>query len=120
MISQDRDATELIHSVDGKTIQTVTRDELAQELNKTDLTVIITYEKRMSQLFDQWVEITKDISLVDARDRGRYKAQSAGISDDMGDCLTQVFTLLSTVGFKLDDHYAALKAVAAQGMGSRS
>ena len=98
LISVDNNGTKLIHSVDGKTVQTVTREELGKKLNKTDLTFIVTYEKKMSSLFEQWVEITKDVSLVDPRTRARHQEQIKAISDDMADCLRQVFGLLSQVG----------------------
>jgi hypothetical protein len=106
---QDR---ELIHSVRGQETKRVTREDLAKMLNREDLTFVSTYEKRMSDLYGQWVDISQEIELASGMQRAQLKAQIGLVADRIAECLRQIFDFLQKIGFQLDDHYRALRQIA--------
>jgi hypothetical protein len=103
---------ELIHTVHGREAKRVSRDELSKLLSKDDLTFVATYEKRMSDLYAQWIDVSREIELANGMQRAQLKGQIGTIADRIGECLRAILDFLPKIGFTLDDHYAALRSIA--------
>jgi len=100
----------LVVNSDGRTIQTVTGDELAKRLQKQDLALIRTLEKKMQEHFDLWRRVydAKDASqdpLVNAKTEAQLKKLVANMRDE----LMGILEFLEYIGIRLDDHYMNIR-----------
>jgi hypothetical protein len=101
----------LAHTVRGRETKRVTREELTKLLSPDDLKFVTTYEKRLSQLYDQWVDVSEQIETTGGVEHARLKGQIVDIAKKMADCLKQILDFLPKIGFALDDHYQALRQI---------
>ena len=83
-------------------------------LDDQDLEFLKALEARMTQLTRKWTAITREIELaVDAQIRATYELQLEQLADKIGQILKQITDFLSRVGFVLQDHYGAMRTIAA-------
>jgi len=88
------------------TIQTLTRDELAQKLKPSDLSLVETYEEHMERGFRIWQKVyrQKDAS-PDPRVNAQVDEQLVDIITGMKKDLTGIIEFLRRLQVMLDDHY---------------
>ena len=100
------EGTNIVVKQDNRTVQTVTADQLARVLNKSDLDLVRTYEASMNKYFSRWkaVYAKKDSSqdpLVNAITEEQLTEQIVKMKAE----LLGILIFLQKCGVNLDDHY---------------
>ena len=113
-ITKSETGDALVHSTDGHVAKEVTREELAKILGKNELSVLNALEKKMEILVAKWSGITEKFELLTPSQQGASKVELSDICDELAVCLDQIMTMLESIGFQLQDHYGAIKMIAAQ------
>lgn len=104
------EGSEIVVRQDGRTIQTVTADELSKLLARADLELVQTYEKSMNKYFARWKAIyaKKDSSqdpLVNAITEEQLTEQIVKMKAE----LVGILDFLEKCGVRLDDHYMQIR-----------
>jgi len=90
----------------SNTIQTLTREDLAQKLKPSDLSLVETYEDHMERGYRVWQKVyrQKDAS-PDPRVNAQVDEQLVDIVKTMQKDLTGIIDFLQRLHVMLDDHY---------------
>lgn len=109
-IKIDREGADIVVKQSGRTIQTVTHEDLAKRLQPTDLSLVRTYEKKMNEYFALWRSVydEKDSS-ADPLVNAKIDAQLQKLVLKMRGELLGILTFLEQVGVHLDDHYLSIR-----------
>lgn len=94
----------------GRTVQTITGDQLASTLGSDDLALVRTYEQKMQQYFKRWQAIyaKKDSSqdpLVNVITEEQLTEQITKMKTE----LLGILSFLEHIGVRLDDHYMHIR-----------
>lgn len=102
----------LVHMSNGVIAKKITREQLADVLERTDLMVLEALEKKMELLVAKWSSITSAFETLTPAQQGASRIQLDDICVDLSKCLSQTMLFLEKLGFELNDHYASVKMIA--------
>ena len=103
---------DIVVTQSGRTVQTVTAEELSKKLGPQDLALVRTYERKMEEYFKLWqaVYAEKDSS-QDPLINAKTDAQLAKLVVKMRDELLGILAFLQRIGVHLDDHYMHVRSL---------
>ena len=114
-ITTSKDGKALVHSVDGRVSQTVTISQLKAQLAPTDVDYISALEVRMNANVKKWNAIVRNMALeTDPAREAILEIKLDNLKVKIAEDCTGILGFSQQLGFCLQDHYGAARAIAAK------
>ena len=114
-ITRAKDGKSLVHSVNGTVSQTVTISQLKAKLNATDVDYISALEFRLDANVKKWNALIRSTAVeLDPEREAILKIKLDNLMVKVAEDLSGILGFSQQLGFCLQDHYGAARAIAAK------